>query len=93
MKSGSIPSSWVSLTNMMAAQPLLALLEEVNTRGIAHNDLPAVHEVWRELNDKVREQLAELSKRHVDREKAIQADAQVRQNLEDTFPASKRKRT
>lgn len=49
MKTGSVPSSWLSLTGNWTATAQLALLTEVNRRGIAHDDLTAVAAVWKEL--------------------------------------------
>lgn len=46
MKTGSIPSSWLALTGIMSAAPLLDLLARVDAKRIAHDDLPAVKAEW-----------------------------------------------
>ena len=50
MKHGTIPPSWLGLTNMWYAERLLDLKAEVAKRGIAETDLPAVKAVWDELS-------------------------------------------
>lgn len=49
MKTGSVPSSW--LVFGWDAEGLLALLEEVNKRGIAPDDIEAVKAVYEERSD------------------------------------------
>jgi hypothetical protein len=47
MRSGSVPSSWLIFG--WNAEMQLALLAEVNRRGIAHDDIEAVKAVYEEL--------------------------------------------
>jgi hypothetical protein len=49
---GAVPLSWVTMTMQLSARPLLALLAEVDRRGIAHDDLDSVRAVWDELRAK-----------------------------------------
>ena len=49
MTSASIPSGWFTITRSWAARDMLALLKEVDERGIDHNDLVAVQAVWDEM--------------------------------------------
>lgn len=86
MKHGSIPSSWMGITGVMSAQPHLALLEEVDKRGIDHKDLAAVAAVWKELNEAAETKARELQERHQKREEEASADAKEREKLINTLP-------
>lgn len=52
MEQAAIPSAWLSLTNTWSAKALLALRAEVDRRGVAPTDLPAVKAIWIELQRK-----------------------------------------
>lgn len=91
MKCGSVPSSWTGIANCMSAAPLLALLEEVDRRGIDHKDLPAVQAVWKEMNANAAATADELNKRIAARNEAAKLDNQTREELGHTFPALRNK--
>jgi len=91
MKCGSVPSSWTGITNCMSAAPLLALLEEVDRRGVDHKDLQAVRAVWDEMSAKAVATAAELNKRIAARNEAAKLDNQTREDLGHTFPALRNK--
>lgn len=46
---GAVPSAWLDITGDWRASSLLALLEAVNRKRIAHTDLRAVRDVWERL--------------------------------------------
>jgi hypothetical protein len=48
-ESNPVPPAWFSLTGVISAQPLLPLLTTVDERGVDHNNLDAVRQVWNEL--------------------------------------------
>lgn len=92
MNYGSIPNSWLGITGCMSAEPLLALLQEVNRRNIDHKNLIAVRVTWEEMNVKAAETVEAMDKRIAERRKAAQYDNEIRQDLDLMFPNLRNKR-
>ena len=66
MKVGTVPSSWLSITNNWTAEAQLRLLEEVDRLKIDHHDLPAVKQVWHLVEAERKSAISQLLKRRMD---------------------------
>lgn len=55
MKIGSVPSSWLAITETWDAELLLALLRRVNDAGIAHDDRIGVTAIWQSMRAEAKE--------------------------------------
>jgi hypothetical protein len=89
---GNVPASWFGITRVMSAEPHLALLEEVDRRGINHNDLDAVENVWLELIQQAAMRISELAERAEVRRAEISKDNQELLRIRTRFPIGALKR-
>jgi hypothetical protein len=91
-RAGSIPAAWMAITGVMSAEPHLALLDEVDRMGVAHDDLKSVRRIWLMMSRKASERLEKLDLDAKARHDSALADARERDRLLQQFPALRRSR-